>query len=188
MKREIISNNIKIFGGFLFIIISVLELINLSFILFTPFEINGSSTAFAFLILQLDYGFLFSFILWFTLFMIIFFFLINGFYFLKISKNELESFEYSKHLFLMGLILLILTFFKMCIIYFIEIGEIMIGGEMIQLESALQDFNYMPIYSFYMWRLLTVSDCYRLIFGLVMGGFGLYWHLIEEKRNNLNAA
>lgn len=184
MKREIVSTNIKIFGGIFFIMLSSLELINLGFILFSNFKLNDSSTFLINLILNLEYGLLFSFITWFFLLALIIFFLIIGFYLMKFSQNQLSSIDYSRFIFLIGVIIIILTFSKMEMVYYIETGNLSCNGRMVNFEKALTDFHYMPIYSYYMWRFLTLSDCFRLTFGMVMGGFGLYWLLIQEKKEN----
>jgi len=181
MKREIISRNIKLFGGYFIILLSPLELINLILILTSNFEINDSSILLINLILKTEYGFLFSFLVWFMLVMLITFFLVIGYYLIIFSRNKLDSINYSKQIFLIGAILIILTFIKMEMVYLIESGSILLDGEMVNFEKAFQDFNYMPIYSYYMWRFLTMSDCYRLTVGMVMGGFGLYWLSLLEK-------
>ncbi|MBD3229297.1 MAG: hypothetical protein GF329_14025 [Candidatus Lokiarchaeota archaeon] len=181
MKREIISRNIKLFGGYFFILLSPLELINLILILTTNFKINDSSILLINLILKTDYGFLFSFVVWLMLIMLIIFFLIIGYYLIAFSKNELDTIMYSKQIFLIGAVFIVLTFIKMEMVYIIESGWILLDGEIINFERALQDFNYMPIFSYYMWRFLTVSDCYRITVAMVMVGFGLYWFSLQEK-------
>ncbi|MBD3211438.1 MAG: hypothetical protein GF311_02435 [Candidatus Lokiarchaeota archaeon] len=57
----------------------------------------------------------------------------------------------------------------------------MIESTQIGFERALLDFNYTPIYTYYMWRILPICDCYRIMVGIVMGGIGLYWLSIQEK-------
>ncbi|TXT63085.1 MAG: conserved membrane protein of unknown function [Promethearchaeota archaeon] len=181
IKREIVSENIRIFGGVFFIAIVPLELINFIFVLFSDFKINGSTTKIINILLYYEYGPAFSLMIWFFLLVLIMFFWILGFYFLKFAKNPLDSKNYSKHLFLIGAILITLTFIKLYMLYLIERGILILDNTQIGFEQALLDFNFTPIYTYYMWRILPICDCYRIMVGIVMGAIGLYWLSVQEK-------
>jgi len=183
MKRESVSYYIKIFGGFFLIVLSIIEMITLTLLLMMEININGMSMRLFTFVFNLND--LTLFVLWLSFMIIIFCFLIFGFLSIILSSNkELDDYNYSKNMFIMGVIILISAFIQWEYIYLI--GSRLIKGYLIDgfiiiplnnIRTILQYFDF----SFYLWLIFSFTVSFKVILGLTAGGFGLHWVAEKEK-------
>ncbi len=183
MKRESVSKYIKIFGGIFLIVLSIIEMISLTLLSFMEVNINGMSMKFFTFVFNLNN--LTLFVLWLSFMIIIICFLIFGFLSIILSSNkELDDYNYSKHMFIMGIIILVSAFIQWEYIYLIEtylVKGYLIDGFIIipfnNIRTIIQYFDF----SFYLWLVFSFTLSSKVILGLTAGGFGLHWVAEREK-------
>jgi hypothetical protein len=183
MKRENVSYYIKIFGGFFLIVLSIIEIISLTLLLMMNVNINAMSMNLFTVVFNLND--LTLFVLWLSFMIILFCFLIFGFLSIILSSNkELDDYNYAKHMFIMGVIILISAFIQWEYIYLI--GSHLVNGYLIDvffiipLNNIKTIFQYFD-YSFYLWLIFSFTVSSKVILGLIAGGFGLHWVREKEK-------
>ena len=185
MDREIIAKKIKIFGGLFFIILSIIEFTNLILLLSTPINLNGTSDLLILTIFNfysVEYS---TSITWLFVFIIGICFIILGLYIIKFSTKKLIDYTFSKHMFFIGILILIISIIKMNLLYLIQISEFKDNGGSIAFVDLIQDLNYMPAYSFYLWNFFIIPCCYEIIFSIVMSAAGLNWFLTFKESKQI---
>jgi hypothetical protein len=187
MKRERVSNYIRNCGALVLIIISLIEMATLIFLFMMNITIDGNSMNFFSYAMNL--GNLNLFVLWVSFLIVIFSFLIIGLLSIKLAANkELDDYNYSKHMFIMGVIILIAAFIQWEYKYLIESylinGYLMDGIIFIPLKNIRTIFHYFDI-SFYLWLVFSFTSSSKVVLGLVCGGFGLYWVAEKEKEKEM---
>ncbi|MBD3195233.1 MAG: hypothetical protein GF317_09270 [Candidatus Lokiarchaeota archaeon] len=178
MNKNRIISNIRIFGVYFFIVLSILEIINMSLIFTTNIELDSISMPFIFVILNFEYFSLFGLIAWIFLICIISTFVILAFFLYKtINNQKLEDYLFSKYLFILGVIILMMGLIKLEVVFFINESLINYDSTQITIGAAFKDFNFMPIYIAYMWNSFTMFSCYYILLGLVIPGVNMNWML-----------
>lgn len=164
MEREIVSKYIKIFGSLGMLVVSVMDIISFIILTLIPVDIYGGGEVFYIVQMFNLYDLLVS-MLWISFIASLCTYLIISMLLLRFGRNkEVNDYTYSKHLFLFGVVLLIISFLHSEFIYLIY--------------SNTPITNY--VIPYFILIFFVSTNCYVLILSLVIGGVGLYWVLNQE--------
>ncbi len=165
MEREKITKALKIFGGFGMLAVSIVDIIAVIILAAIPIS-TGASQVF-YITLMFDERIFLSIIVWISLIFSIAIYLITGLLLIKFSEaNDINEYTYSKHTFLIGVILLIIS---------------LLQSEFLYLIYTQTPIGSYPI-PFLILLLILSLNCYIVTLSLVIGGVGLQW-LLENEQN-----
>ncbi|TFG00583.1 MAG: hypothetical protein EU541_01865 [Promethearchaeota archaeon] len=164
MEREIVSKYVKIFGAVGMLVVSLMDIIAFIVLTLIPVEVYGGSEA-LYIVQMFNIYDLLALVLWLCLIVSLCTYLITGIILITFSNNnEVNDYTYSKHLFLIGVVLLLIGFLNSEFIYLIYVNTNIV--------------TYVIPYFILIFFITT--NCYVLIVAIVMGGVGLYWVLDKE--------
>ena len=167
--------------GLIFIISSIIELINTILILNTQVKFKGKT----YTVQELFFSsgrvppttpYIFVFLV-----CSICCFLIFGFLLIKIVSKDIDYRLMAKYLLVMGVLTLLFSYIKLGYITYLERGKVALNGEAITFKYFVWKYNTSVIgpYSLLIcWTFYTATTSGYLIIGLVLSGGGLSW-LIE---------
>ncbi|TXT63418.1 MAG: membrane protein of unknown function [Promethearchaeota archaeon] len=185
MKRERISTYIRKFGGIFLILIALIEMSALAFLFMMNININGNSMNF--FNFAVDLNDLTLFVLWVSFMMILVCFLVLGVLLIKFASNTaLDDYNYSKHMFIIAIIILVSGFIEWEYVYLIEsysLSGFLINGFIIIPLNNVKSILYYFDSSFYLWIAFYFTISIKIVLGLTAGGFGLHWVAKNEKKN-----
>jgi hypothetical protein len=164
MKRDIVSKYVKIFGALGILVVSVMDIISFIILTLTPVSANGGGEVFY--ILRMFYSQdLIVPILWISFIGSVCTYIIIGLLLISFSNNtKVNDYTYSKHMFLFGVVLLLVGFIHSNFIY------------LIFTNTSIMNFL---VPSFILIFFISIN-CYVLVLSMVIGGVGLYWVLKHE--------
>lgn len=175
---------ICIIVAFIFVIMSILELLFSIILAFSTINLGGSPILISSLLLEFNYMPLEGLFLWVFLNVIIVFFLISGLILLRyVKKKEADDITMAKSLVIFGMMFLIVTFIKLEYIFLLNGTEVN-GNYTFQeiLYNPEITASYIPV----LWIFYTAISCGYLIMGLVVPAISLYWVLQLEKSEENN--
>ena len=184
MEYEAVRKWIKSFG-FIFIILSIIELINTVLILNTQVSFKGKTYSVQELIfssgrLPATSPYIFTFLI-----CSICCFLIFGILLIKIVSYDIDHSLMAKYILVLGVLILIFSYIKMGYITYLEQAKLCLNGERITFRYFLWRYNTSIIgpYSLLIaWTFYTAVVCCYLIIGLIVAGGGLSWTLETSKQ------
>ncbi len=180
MEYEAIKKWVQGFG-LIFIISSIIELINTILLLNTQVKFKGKTYTMQELFfssgrLPPTTPYIFVFLV-----CSICCFLIFGFLLIKIVSKDIDFRLMAKYILVLGVLTLLFSYIKLGYITYIERGKMCLNGEKITFHYFVWKYNTSVIgpYSLLiLWTFYTATVCAYLIIGLVMSGGALSW-LIE---------
>ena len=180
-KQNIIKKN-KIFGGYSFLILSITEIIFFTSLLATPFDINGDTKVLFLFLFDLNIVELSTTILWIFILTIDICFFILGLYIIRFYSEKKEERELLKHIFFIGILILLITIIKIIILYQIQISIFNDTIIKIVFIELIQDMLYAPAYTFILWIIFIIPSCYEIIYSLAISGVGLNKYLTYKEK------
>lgn len=167
----------------IFIVVSVVEIINVFILLGTKLTIDGDSLTFAQFIADSTLLPTKALIVWILLMISSYLFCILGglLYYLR-SKENLDHLVMSKYLTTLGMLILLTSFIKLEYIILLAKTEVLIADDL-TFQLALYDLNIAPAYVAALWIYFYATVCCFLMFGLVVAASGLKWTLEIEKED-----
>jgi len=164
MEREIVSKYLKLFGALGMLVVSAIDIISFIILTLIPFSAYGGSEV-LYVVLMFNINDLLASILWVSFIGSLCTYVITGIFLYFFSRNkEVNNYTYSKHMFLFGVVLLIISFIHSEFLYLIYIN------------TSISEF----VVPFFILIFLISVNCYVLIVSIVIGGVGLYWVLKNE--------
>jgi hypothetical protein len=164
MEREIVSKYLKLFGAFGMLVVSAIDIISFILLTLIPFSAYAGGEVF-YIVLMFNINDLLASILWVSFIGSLVTYVISGLFLLRFSNNsEVNEYTYSKHMFLFGVALLIISFIHSEFLYLIYIN------------TSISEL----VVPFFILIFFISINCYVLILSIVIGGVGLYWVLKNE--------
>ena len=179
MEYEAVRKWIKSFG-LIFIILSIIELINTLLILNTQVKFEGKTYTIQELFFSsgrvpLTTPYIFVFFI-----CSICCFLIFGILLIKIVSYDIEYNLMAKYILVLGVLILLFSYIKLGYITYIERGKVNLNGDSITFGYFIWKYNASIIgpYSLLIgWTFYTAVVCCYLTIGLIVAGGGLNWTL-----------
>ena len=107
-------------------------------------------------------------------------FLVLGVALFRIAKqNKRKDLYLAKTLLITGLFVIIASFFKYELIYFINKSVIDTGGFSATFINVIYNYSITPIVGAWMWFILTVITLAVLISSLIISAAGLQWGILQ---------
>ncbi len=107
-------------------------------------------------------------------------FLVLGVALFRIAKqNKRQDENLAKTLLITGLFMVIASFFKYELIYFINKSLIDTGGFSAIFMNVIYNYSITPIVGAWMWFILTVITLAILISSLIISAAGLQWGILQ---------
>ena len=184
MEYEAIKKWVKGFG-LIFIISSIIELINTVLILNTQVKFEGKTYTIQELFFNSGRVPPTTPIIFIFLVCTVCCFLIFGFLLIKIVSKDIDYNLMAKYLLVLGVLTLLFSYIKMGYITYLEQGRVNLNGEAISFRYFVWKYNTSIIgpYSLLIgWTFYTATVCAYLIIGLVLSGGGLSWILELSKQ------
>lgn len=185
MNEQSIKKVLRTFGA-VFILLSIIELINVVLLWNSIFNLDGRKILFQELILTSNIFPSYAKFLFLFLICSICFFLIVGILHLKLTAN-LDLYDKSKPRQVLFLGVIVLAF------SFIKLGYILYFGSMkLNLKqprtflSAVYNSNIVPFYVTVIWVFFISVVCCYLMIGLYEGGGGLKWSMFLRENETEN--
>ncbi len=187
MEHRKIQKFIEIIGS----IIIILTLIEISYIIllnFTEFNFSGDSMFLYEFVYSASILPLSGTILWILVNFSIVSFLIIGIFLVKIANNNnIESRPLAKYMVVIGMVILMAALVKMnFLVLFGKVNLTTISCS-IAFQTALYDLYITPIIAAVFWVFFISFNCYFLISGLFITGFGIKWSILQEPAENLGS-
>ena len=184
MEYEAVKKWVQSFG-LIFIISSIIELINTILLLNTQVKFKGKTYTMQELFFSsgrlpptTPYVFVF-------LVCSICCFLIFGFLLIKIVSKDIDYRLMAKYILVLGVLTLLFSYIKLGYITYIERGSMCLNGEKITFQHFVWRYNTSiigPYSLLIVWTFYTATVCAYLIIGLVLSGGGLSWLLELTKQ------
>lgn len=171
--------------GVIFIIVSLVEIVFIIVMHFTPFTLNGDSILLSEFIYAAEIVPLSGTLLWIFLIIASVCFLILGFFMYKIILSKtIESWPLAKYMVVLGMVILLGGFVKMN--FLVLLGKINIDtiSGPIRFQSAIYSLTYTPIMVNFLWIFFILINCSILIAGLCVTASAIKWTLIMEQTEN----
>lgn len=184
MEYEAIKKWVQGFG-LIFIVSSIIELINTILILNTQVKFEGKTYTVQELFFSSGRVPSTTPIIFIFLVCSICIFLIFGFLLIKIVSKNIDFRLMAKYLLVLGVLTLLFSFIKLGYITYLEEGKVNLNGKAITFGYFLWKYNTSVIgpYSLLIsWTFYTATVCAYLIIGLVLSGGGLSWILELAKQ------
>lgn len=180
MKREKILKILKIFsiGYIIIFIIELLTLVLLSTVI--TLSIDSEQMTISHLLFNSGYVDIKLVVLWIFYGITSSAFLILGVALFRIAKqNKRQDLNLAKTLLITGLFMIIASFFKYELIYFINKSLIDTGGFSVMFMSVIYNYSNTPIVGAWMWFILTFITLAVLISSLIISAAGLQWGILQ---------
>lgn len=184
MEYEAIKKWVKGFG-LIFIISSIIELINTVLILNTQVKFEGKTYTIQELFFSSGRVPPTTPIIFIFLVCTVCCFLIFGFLLIKIVSKDIDYNLMAKYLLVLGVLTLLFSYIKLGYITYLEQGRVNLNGEAVSFKYFVWKYNTSIIgpYSLLIsWTFYTATTCAYLIIGLVLSGGGLSWILELSKQ------
>lgn len=165
----------------IFIVVSVIEIINVFILLGSELTIDGESLTFSQFIAESALIPTKALIIWILLIISSYLFCILGglLYYLR-SKENLDHLIMSKYLTTLGMLILLTSFIKLEYIILLARTNVLFTDDL-TFQLALYDSKIAPGYVAALWIYFYATVCCFLMFGLVVAASGLKWTLEIEK-------
>ncbi len=171
--------------GLIFIIVSLVEIVFIIGMHFTPFTLNGDSILLSEFIYAADIVPLSGTLLWIVSIIATVCFLILGFFMYKIILSKtIESWPLAKYMVVLGMVILLGGFVKMN--FLVLLGKINIStiSGPIRFQTAIYSLTVTPIMVNFFWIIFISINCFILIAGLFVTGIAIKWSLLQEQTEN----
>lgn len=169
--------------GLIFIIVSLVEIVFIIGMHFTPFTFNGDSILLSEFIYAADIVPLSGTLLWIFLIIASICFLILGFFMYNvILSKKIESWPLAKYMVVLGMVILLGGFVKMN--FLVLLGKINISTISESFQTAIYSLTYTPIMVNFLWTIFILINCSILIAGLCVTGIAIKWTLLQEQTEN----
>lgn len=168
--------------GYIFIIISYIEIIFFIALNFTNFNyLDINPIHLSDFIYGSSYISLTGTILWIFLIISMICFLVLGFYIFRTAKfSKIESKSLAKLMVVIGMVVLIGAFVKMNFLVLLGKTDISTISGSISFQSALYDFDITPIIPGVFWIYFISVNCALMIGGLALTAVGIKYSLLIE--------
>lgn len=181
MKHDKILRFLQIVG-LIFIIVSLVEIVFFIVLHFTPFTLNGDSILLSEFIYSAEIVDLSGTFLWIFLITAMVCYLILGIFMYKIIISKtIESWSLAKYMVIIGMVILLGGLVKMNFLVLLGKTEITTISDSIRFQTALYNATVTPIMPAIIWMVYISINCYILIIGLCVTGFGIKWTLLQEE-------
>ena len=185
MEGRNIIKKIKIYGGYIFLILSVIEIVFFTILMITPIEIDGTIKSLILYIIDLNFVELSTIILWLFILTINIYYSIQSIFIIRFSPDKINSKDLLKNIFFIGILLLFITIIKVNTLYQIQISDFNNGTVNLTFISLIQDISYSPNYVFAVWILFVIPSCYEVIYSLAISGIGLNKYLLLKEKEQI---
>ncbi|MFX1258201.1 MAG: hypothetical protein ACFFAN_10100 [Promethearchaeota archaeon] len=176
MKYEAIKKGL-IITGIIIIGLSVIELVNIMLLWNVRLNLDGDKIFFSELIIP-DLQIIS--LLFFIVSCICFFFIIGIIIINEALRKKLDNDLLARYIFVIGVLILMLSFIKLGYITLLSKTEINFSGETIKFQSLLYK---QPFFVIAIWIFFTIVVCCNFILGLILAAAGLKWSLeLSEKK------
>jgi hypothetical protein len=180
MEYHSVKKWVQTFGA-LFIVLSIIELINTFLFLNTRVKTNGNTIVMQHLIFNSGRLPITSFYIFIFLICTICIFLIMGLLLLRIiTKKTLDQSTIAKYLLILGILIIIFTFIKMGYIAYLEKAQVKFENQSLSFKYFIWKYNTSIIGPYDLlisWTFYTAVVCCYLVIGLIISGGGLNWML-----------
>jgi hypothetical protein len=180
MKYEKVVIFLEIVGS-IFIVISILEIVYVVLLHFTPFILDGNLLSLFEFIYSSTIFPLSGTLLWLFMIISMFGYLILGIFLFKLSSTKkIESGPLAKYIVVIGMVILLGGFVKMN--YFVLLGKSTISTTYttISFQNALYNTSITGIMPAIFWIYFMSVNCAIMITGLVVTAVGIKWTLLQE--------
>ncbi|MFX1327881.1 MAG: hypothetical protein ACFE91_07025 [Promethearchaeota archaeon] len=168
--------------GLIYIILSIIEIILIIIMNFTPFNIDTEPIPLYDFIYSNDLIPLSGTFLWLFLIISMVCFLLLGLYMnQKVVKENFEEQSLAKLMIVIGMVILLAGFVKMNFLVLLGKIKVTTVSGTVNFQAAIYDLDITPLFPAVFWILFISINCYILITALIVTGLGIKWTLLQNE-------